>query len=117
MLNAEPLPLDRRRARPRGRGSSVALSCFAAVLALGIVAAASAETWRGLMAAPKHRCAPYDKKRDYHYPQSVEPDIVRELGVLYGPYPTPVSHSPRRLELPRSRGSLRAYESLTSMEI
>ena len=35
---------------------------------------------------PKHRCAPYDKKRDYPYPQSVERDIVRELGAVYGPY-------------------------------
>ena len=36
--------------------------------------------------APEHRCAPYDKKRDYPYPQSVECDIVRELGAVYGPY-------------------------------
>ena len=27
-----------------------------------------------------------DKKRDYPYPQSVERDIVRELGAVYGPY-------------------------------
>ena len=36
--------------------------------------------------APEHRCAPYDKKRGYPYPQSVERDIVRELGAVYGPY-------------------------------
>ena len=36
--------------------------------------------------APEHRCAPYDKTRDYPYPQSVERDIVRELGAVYGPY-------------------------------
>ena len=30
--------------------------------------------------------APYDKKRDYPYPQSVEPEIVRALGAVYGPY-------------------------------
>ena len=46
----------------------------------------SADTWRGLTIAPEHRCAPYDKKRDYPYPQSVERDIVRELGAVYGPY-------------------------------
>ena len=35
--------------------------------------------------APEHRCSPYDRKRDYHS-QSVEQDIVRELGAVYGPY-------------------------------
>ena len=86
MLNAESLPPERRRARPRGSRSILAISCLAAVLALGLVAGASAETWRGLTVALEHRCAPYDKRRDYPYPQSVERDIVRELGAMYGPY-------------------------------
>ena len=47
---------------------------------------ALAETWRGLTVAPEHRCSPYDRKRDYPYPQSVEREIVRELGAVYGPY-------------------------------
>ena len=85
VLNAEPPPPERRRARPRGPGSSLALSCLAAVVALGLVHGVSAETWRGLTVAPEHRCAPYDKRRDYPYPQSVERDIVRVLGVVYGP--------------------------------
>ena len=42
------------------------------------------------LAAPhcraEHRCAPYDKKRDYPYPQSVERDIVHELAAVYVPY-------------------------------
>ena len=86
VLNAVPPPPECRRARPRGPGSSLALSCLAAVLALGLVASASAETWRGLTVAPEYRCAPYDKRRDYPYPPSVERDIVRELGAVYGPY-------------------------------
>ena len=86
VLNAEPPPLERRRARRSGPGSHLAISCLAAVVALGLVAGVSAETWRGLTVAPEHRCAPYDKKRDYPYPQSVEHDIVRELGAVYGPY-------------------------------
>ena len=86
VLNAEPPPLEPRRARPRGPGSSLAISCLVAVVALGLVSGASAETWRGLTVAPEHRCAPYDKKRDYPYPQSVERDIVRELAAVYGPY-------------------------------
>ena len=86
VLNAEPSPLECPRARPRDRRSILALSCLAAVLALGLVAGAAAETWRGLTVAPEHRCSAYNKKRDYPYPQSVERDIVRELGAVYGPY-------------------------------
>ena len=57
-----------------------------AVVAFAIGGTASAETWRGLTVAPEHRCSPYDKKADYPYPQSVEREIVRELGAVYGPY-------------------------------
>ena len=81
VLRAPPSPPPRRRSPSR-----FPLTCIAAVAALGLVAGASAETWRGLTVAPEHRCAPYDKKRDYPYPQSVERDIVRELGAVYGPY-------------------------------
>ena len=47
---------------------------------------ASAGTWRGFTVAPEHRCSPYERKRDYPYPQSVEQDIVRQLGAVFGPY-------------------------------
>ena len=53
---------------------------------VAILGTASAETWRGLTVAPEHRCSPYERKRDYPYPQSVEQDIVRALGAVYGPY-------------------------------
>ena len=82
-LNAGPPPWARRGARLR---ASLALACLAGVLALGFLDTASADTWRGLTVAPEHRCAPYDKKRDYPYPQSVEREIVRALGAVYGPY-------------------------------
>ena len=62
------------------------LWCIGAVMALSPAGVAQGETWRGLTVAPEHRCAPYDKKRDYPYPQSVEPEIVRALGAVYGPY-------------------------------
>ena len=46
----------------------------------------SAETWKGLVVAPEHRCAPYDSD-DYPYPQSVELEIIESLGGrIYGPY-------------------------------
>ena len=59
---------------------------LAGLIALGFIHDASAETRRGLIVALEHRCAAYDKKRDYPYPQSVEQDIVRALGAVYGPY-------------------------------
>ena len=48
-------------------------------------AARPAETWRSLVVAPEHRCAPYQRS-DYRYSQSVEPRIVAALGAVYGPY-------------------------------
>ena len=43
-------------------------------------------TWRGIVVAPEHRCAPYDSD-DYRYSQSVEQRIVAEMGgINYGPY-------------------------------
>ena len=42
-------------------------------------------TWRGLVVAPEHRCAPYDS-RDYRYPASVEDRIVAGLGGVFSPY-------------------------------
>ena len=44
------------------------------------------DTWRGIVVAPEHRCAPYDSD-DYRYSQSVEQRIVAGLGgIIYGPY-------------------------------
>ena len=87
-LEAHPSSPRRRRAGPyRGRSGAILASLATAlVLALGFVPNASAEMWRGLTVAPEHRCAPYDKRRDYPYPKSVERAIVRELGAVYGPY-------------------------------
>ena len=48
--------------------------------------ALGAETWHGLVIAPEHRCAPYDRG-DYRYSQSVEAEIVATMGGrIYGPY-------------------------------
>jgi hypothetical protein len=49
--------------------------------------ASAQNMWRGLVVAPEHRCSPYDKKKQYPYPQSVEDEITRLMGgVVYGPY-------------------------------
>ena len=70
----------------RYRSSSWRLRAVVAVVGFALAGPASAETWRGLTVAPEHRCSPYDRKRDYHYPQSIEQDIIRELGAVFGPY-------------------------------
>ena len=42
---------------------------------------------KSLVVAPENRCSPYDKKEQYPYPQSVELDIIRQMGGrIYGPY-------------------------------
>ena len=44
------------------------------------------DTWRGLVVAPEHRCSPYEGRRDYSYPRSIEHEIANQLGTVYGPY-------------------------------
>ena len=79
--------LSRTPRPPAGSGLSPSARRLAAAVVLAVLAgAASAETWRGLSVAPEHRCSPYERKRDYPYPQSIEQDIVRALGAVYGPY-------------------------------
>ena len=47
---------------------------------------AEPSTWRGLTVAAERRCSPYDSN-DYRYPQSVEAQIVADMGgIIYGPY-------------------------------
>ena len=40
----------------------------------------------GSSSPPSIAARAYDKKRDYPYPQSIEAEIVRALGAVYGPY-------------------------------
>ena len=61
-------------------------SCLVILAWIAFEPTAAAETWRDLTVAPEERCSPYDRKRHYPYPQSIEHDIVRELGAVYGPY-------------------------------
>ena len=43
------------------------------------------EYWREIVIAPEHRCTPYNRD-DYRYPQSLEPEIVAIIGIIYCPY-------------------------------
>ena len=87
------------------------LGWLAVVLAFGFVAGASAETWRDLVVAPEHRCSDYDKRRDYPYPQSVERDIVRELGAVYGPYTGTCFASTRETDIEHIVAASEAHDS------
>ena len=77
-----------RRLR-RMKANALAAIAFAAIAAIAFHALADAaepDTWRGLAVVPEDRCAPYDRA-DYHYPQSVEAEIVASMGGrVYGPY-------------------------------
>ena len=103
-----------------------------AALVFAATAVEAAETWRGLVVAPERRCAPYDKRAQYPYPQSVEARIVEGMGGrVYGPCTgryfasrreTDVEHlvaisageddPPRRGPLRRLRPSIRGPETL-----
>ena len=71
-----------RQSWVNGRNSVSIKAVTCMILASGM---ATAETWRGLVVAPEHRCSTYDSG-DYSYPQSVEARIVAEIGKIYGPY-------------------------------
>ena len=71
----------------------------------------AAETWRGLMVAPEHRCSPYDRKRDYPYPQSIEQDIIRGLGRVYGPYTDTCFVSTRQTDIEHIVATSEAHDS------
>ena len=81
------------------------------VLAFSLTHDVSSETWRGLTVAPEHRCAPYDKRRDYPYPQSVEHDIVRALGAVYGPYTGTCFESTRETDIEHVVAASEAHDS------
>jgi len=45
------------------------------------------KNWRSLSLEPENRCFPYDKDKQYPYPQTVEDKIVAQMGgEVYGPY-------------------------------
>ena len=82
-----------------------------AVVAFAFAGSASAETWRGLTVAPENRCSPYDKAADYPYPQSVEQDIVRQLGAVYGPYTGSCFASTRETDIEHIVAASEAHDS------
>ena len=73
--------------------------------------ASAAETWRGLVVAPEYRCSPYDR-RDYPYPQSVEPRIVAAYGGhIYDPYTGRIFASRRQTDIEHVVAVSEAHDS------
>ena len=94
----------------RSRDASLVTSLL--LLAVFFVAVGTAaETWRGLVVAPENRCSPYDKKRDYPYPQSIEGEIVRRLGAVYGPYTGTCFASTRQTDIEHMVAASEAHDS------
>ena len=87
------------------------LRCVGVIIMLALYGAAPAETWRGLTVAAEHRCTEYDKKRDYPYPPSIEDDIVRGLGGVYGPYTGSCFSSTRETDVEHVVATSEAHDS------
>ena len=93
------------------QGASPALPWVLLLVVFTVVGSASAETWYGLTVAPEHRCSPYERKRDYTYPQSIERNIVRELGAVYGPYTGTCFSSTRQTDIEHIVAASEAHDS------
>jgi len=93
----------------------VRATCLLVVSAVLFATPASAQdtpgTWRGLVVAPEHRCSPYDKERDYPYPQSIEQAIVRRLGGVYGPYTDTCFATARETDIEHIVATSEAHDS------
>ena len=94
------------------RVKAMGLLVVSAVLFATLVSSQdTTDTWRGLVVAPEHRCSPYDRKRDYPYPQSIEQDIVRGLGRVYGPYTDTCFASARETDIEHIVATSEAHDS------
>ena len=56
------------------------MKTFITVLSFLFPASIHAETWMGLEIAPEDRCSEYNRERDYRYSQSLEPQILEQMG-------------------------------------
>ena len=96
-----------------GLTAALLLSALA-IVGVGIAKPGQAigeEIWRGLVIAPEHRCAPYDRD-DYPYSQSVEAEIVAAMGGrIYGPYTGRYFLSTRRTDIEHIVAVSEAHDS------
>lgn len=90
------------------------LTIFTASLVILLLAGNSQaqDKWNGLVIQPENRCAPYDKSSQYPYPQSVEDDIVRQMGGrVYGPYTGRFFQSDRMTDIEHIVSSSEGHDS------
>lgn len=85
--------------------------CISILMTLLAFAPAMGETWRGIVIAPEHRCSPYERKRDYHYPQSLKRDIIRQIGAVYGVYTGTCFASPGQADIEHIVAMSEAHDS------
>ena len=81
------------------------------VVAFALPGLAGAETWRGLEVAPEHRCSEYDRARDYRYPASIEREVARQIGGIYGPYSGTCFESLRETDIEHIIATSEAHDS------
>ncbi|WHI48960.1 excalibur calcium-binding domain-containing protein [Microbulbifer sp. VAAF005] len=63
------------------------LTVFFCIFFVVISSASAKQSWRGLVVEPEDRCSPYNKKAQYPYSQTVEDEVVQNMGGnIYGPY-------------------------------
>ena len=83
----------------------------AIIMAAAVAFDRTPETWRGLVVAPEHRCAPY-RRSDYPYPPSVEARIVAaQGGRVYGPYTGRTFSDTRRTDIEHIVAASEAHDS------
>ena len=102
--------IGRERMIPRVK--AIGLLIVSAILfATSAFSENTTETWRGLVVAPENRCSPYDRRRDYPYPQSIEQDIVLLLRTVYGPYTDTCFASTRETDIEHIVATSEAHDS------
>lgn len=70
------------------------------------------DTWNGITIQPEERCSPYDKSAQYPYPQSVEDEIVSQMGGrVYGPYTGRFFKSDRETDIEHIVAASEAHDS------
>ena len=100
-----------------GTGKSIELGFCSILLVLGtlnqlpLLAQTEDETWRGLRVAPEYRCSAYNPRSDYRYGQSVELDIIRDLGAIYSPYSDTCFNSRRETDIEHLVARSEAHDS------
>ena len=88
------------------------LACSSSAVAFNVLAAkyTVGERFLGIPVEPEHRCSKYDRK-DYHYPASIEQEIVARQGGIFGPYERREFGSIRETDIEHIVAAAEAHDS------